>query len=839
MKTIAILFSLLVVTGGLYGLDKEAILEQAGSNRDEIKHFIAESHAHGYDVWADFLLTSMEDVDLVNLRSCDFLAYFDALKRNRERVPWGSRIDGALFQHYILPHRVSQEPLENFTALYADTLYELIKDVKDMREAVLRINEWTFTKMKYEPTARWDQDAMTTIQRGFGRCEEMAILCIKAMRAVCIPARKVYAPWWPFTNSNHAWIEVWIDGRWHFLGGAEPTDLEHAWFNVPAKRAAMVMGVVYGEIDQGNEVIYRKEKGYTVINSTPNYAEVTDLRIRVLQNGAPQESVSVSLCVYNYSSLPPVGVKKTDGDGFVSFTVGRTDLFVYAARDSFIDFRVWKPTGVSTDTMVLAISQKIVPDTSFWMHTKRIEKMEEKPSYEPNRDSLKLLQALHLERICMVDSSLASVFPKEQKRKLMVFYNAKGRAPVLLGFCTQLPDSLKETFIAYCDAIHPKDVVSIDTTGMRDELTAVRRSIAWCRKDVPDSILTAYVISDRILFEHIGMWRTAVQDEFITFKEERAIRTATTIFDWVDENIEKVEKKGYFGPMKHPLDVWKTERATDGERYLFAVAILRCLGIPARIKWSYDALEFWDEEWQELRFEANEHERPERWLGLQFFADGEDVTTKYRYYYDYSITRFEEYPSRLDPPVDTTGGTMVVSLDDEPSYVITGWRNGYGDTYVRLKRFEITGDTLSITVETGIPSNISAGDLIVREYRGLDLEPVGMSLSSIERGKVLIVVFDTETEASKSTLLAARDALNGFSGSVFFFVKDAAAEKGKTFLRDLGINYGSVVPVSKEVYRNQWNMRDLPAVLHLRDGTCVFWTEGLFLHLSRLLEDLE
>ncbi len=839
MKIAVFFFWMLVLLCSLHGFDREAVLLKAGSNAEEVASLISASDAQGYGTWARFLLTSMEDVDLVNLKASDFLTYFKMLKINRERVTWGNRIDGFLFQHYILPHRVSQEPLENFTALYADTLYGLIKDVEDMREAVLRINEWTFTRMKYEPTSRWDQDAVTTIERGFGRCEEMAILCIKAMRSVCIPARKVYTPWWPFTNSNHAWVEVWVDGKWHFLGGAEPTDLEHAWFNTPAKRAAMVMGVVYGDMEPGMEFVYKQEKGYTVINSTPNYAEVTALHIRVLKDGAPQESVSVALCVYNYSSLPPVAIKKTDSEGYAAFTVGRTDLFVYAAYDSCIDYGIWKASGEKTDTMVLRLSPKAVPDTAFWMHTRRIEQSAVQPSYEPNRDSLKLLQELHLKRITMVDSSLAAVLPPDERKRIMIFYHAKGRAPALLAFYRNLPDSLEETFLQYGDALHAKDLASIDTTGLREELYAVRQSLAWAERSIPDSICSRYVISGRLLFEQRALWRASLQRDYLALKKARISRTAGAVFDSVAKGIEKIEKRGYFSPMKSPLDVQKTGRGTDGERYLFAVAILRSLGIPARVKWSYDALEYWNGEWYELRFEAEEQECGQGWLDLRFFDDGEEVSGEYRYYYDFSVTRFEEYPKRLDPPVDTTDGSMVITLDRKSSAIITGWRNAYGDTYVRIKPFEPGLDTLKLDIETGIPEDIGPGDLVAREYRGLDVESFPIERSALETGKVLVVVFELEAEASTSTLLTARQAINGFSGKAFFFVKDVPPEKGVEFLRAYNIRNEKVLSVSQEIYRNKWNMRHLPVILYLRDGECVFWTEGLFLHLPRLLEDFE
>ncbi|MCX8015478.1 MAG: transglutaminase-like domain-containing protein, partial [candidate division WOR-3 bacterium] len=251
----------------LLSFNQDSILIRAGSNAQEVERFIVESRQNGFQDWAEFLLSAMPDVDLVNLKSEDFLAYFSALKKNYQRVAWRNKIDSQLFYYYVLPHRVSQEPLEKFTAYYADTLYELVQKIKDMRQAVLKINEWVFTKMKYEPTELWDQNAVTTIKRGIGRCEEMSILFIKALRTVCIPARHTYTPWWPFTNSNHAWVEVWIDGKWHSLGGGELTDLDDAWFRVPSQRAAIIKSIIYGRIPENNEVIDRKEKSYTVINT--------------------------------------------------------------------------------------------------------------------------------------------------------------------------------------------------------------------------------------------------------------------------------------------------------------------------------------------------------------------------------------------------------------------------------------------------------------------------------------------------------------------------------------------------------------------------------------------
>ena len=68
----------------------------------------------------------------------------------------------------------------------------------------------------------------------------------------------------------------------------------------------------------------------------------------------------------------------------------------------------------------------------------------------------------------------------------------------------------------------------------------------------------------------------------------------------------------------------------------------------------------------------------------------------------------------------------VVTLDKEVVHCVTGWRNGFGDTYVRILRIYPESDTTEEKVEGGIPSDIKPGDLIVREYKGLDFNDFGI-----------------------------------------------------------------------------------------------------------------
>ncbi|MCX7784977.1 MAG: hypothetical protein N2201_01920 [candidate division WOR-3 bacterium] len=839
-------------------INKDSLFSRAGENLPEIKKFISSAEHKGYWHWAEFLLSAMPDVDLVNLKADDFIKYFDALKKNYNRVPWRNRINDNLFYYYILPHRVSQEPLENFTVIYADTLYELIKKTKSIREAVLRINEWVFTKMKYEPTERWDQNALTTIKRGIGRCEEMSILFIKALRTVCIPARHTYTPWWPFTNSNHAWVEVWIDDKWYFLGGGELTDLNQTWFAIPSNRTAIIKSVVYGKTPEellkthksnikkvssgfGTEIIDKQGNDYLVINSTSNYTDVIELTIKITKDNLPEESVSVSISVYNYSSLAPVGLKKTNKNGYVQWYVGKTDLFIYAYKDTRIGYYIWRPSNEDYDTIQIDISKTEFPDTSFWLYTRKVTRNFPKSRYKPNTKLLKKLQEEHFTKINSLDSLTVTQLDSQS---LKIFNDAKGNKQSLINFYFKLPETKKTIFQKYFQHLGQKDLVGFDTSGLYPELLSLEKSLSWANKSIPDTIIRTYLVAPRILYERLGSWRSELQEHFMnlrkaTLKDKpRVNRVVNNLFDWVKQNLKKKEEGDYFGPMMNPLDVYRAKRATDLEQYIFIVGVLRSIGIPARIKWSYDAVEYWDNGWKEQSFEPKD-QKEKRWIGLKFEANKTDITEQVEYFEDFSIIRFKDTPIRLEPEIDNFNKRIIITLNAEPSYLITGWRNGFGDVYVRIKKILPSKDTSFYNINMDIPENINPGDLMVREYKGLrDLTKIGINGKTLNKGDVLVIIFDIESEASKSTLKNAWQDINLFKGKVYLLAVAYDKEQVQVFLKERDIYKENFYLIKEDIY-NKWGIKELPSFLYLRDGRCMFWVEGLNLYIPKLIQTFQ
>ncbi|MFN3821629.1 MAG: transglutaminase-like domain-containing protein, partial [bacterium] len=277
-----------------------------------------------------FLLAYLPLSDLAFMSGTDLAENIVLSYRARQEFPWGEEIPEEIWQHFVIPHRISQEPYTPWRRVIWAELALRVEGL-DMRRAALEVNHWCHEWATYKPTDRRDQDPLTTMRSGWGRCEEEMIFTIAALRSVGIPARQCFTPYWAHMDDNHAWVEVWVDGRWHYLGACEPAqDLNQAWFTGPAQRAMLVISTAYGEY-QGTEPVIKRFRRSTLINSTSVYGPTRVLKVGLMdEKGKPLVNQRLIFSLFNYGSWMPILSLLTDSQGWVEWECGRGDLLVTA-----------------------------------------------------------------------------------------------------------------------------------------------------------------------------------------------------------------------------------------------------------------------------------------------------------------------------------------------------------------------------------------------------------------------------------------------------------------------------------------------------------------------------
>jgi len=244
----------------------------------------------------DFLAGTLPASDLVPAYECILTENIDLALAVRDSVPWGPAIPDSIFLRYVLPPRVSQEPLVDWRPVLAVTAVPMALGAGALEPAALAIDAWIDSVTTWRMTQLRDQSPFVTLRSGIGRCEELTVLNMDALRSACMPCRQVYAPWWSSCDNNHAWLEVWTSEGWKCVDAACRQDsLGYGWFTDNASRTAVVVAVSPDSVP--GALAYRG--GVSLLDVTSEYGPTGVIRV-------PDDSTMVAVCIVNYGAIRPV-----------------------------------------------------------------------------------------------------------------------------------------------------------------------------------------------------------------------------------------------------------------------------------------------------------------------------------------------------------------------------------------------------------------------------------------------------------------------------------------------------------------------------------------------------
>ena len=297
----------------------------------------------------------------------------------RANYPWAAGVSEDNFLQYVLPMRVSQEPLENWRPYFYDLLKDSVEGLQTLAEVTQVVRQVTGSLVGFRQTQRRDQGPFESIASGYGRCEEIMIVFIDGCRSVGVPARQAWTPYWTYQDNNHAWTEVLGDDGnwWDAESGRDVPAPGNTWVTQGCQRTAFVFSVPFGLPDPDDPNIYRYEdtpgSRYAILNSIPSYRDSTELRINVIDiDGTPMPDTDVYFSIWNFGALRPVAKSTTDENGLLTIKVGPGGYFISAGnQESGACEAIQIPEQeVYEMTLRLGMGAEFPPDT-FWLRFPR------------------------------------------------------------------------------------------------------------------------------------------------------------------------------------------------------------------------------------------------------------------------------------------------------------------------------------------------------------------------------------------------------------------------------------------------------------------------------------
>ena len=495
----------------------------------------------------------------------------------RQNVSWCKELEQELFDHYVLCPRVNDEDLSFYGKTFFDALWERIAPMDTMEERILEVNRWCGQMANYQMQDERTASALTVFRNGSGRCGEESVFLVAALRSVGIPARQVYAPRWTHCDDNHAWVEAWCDGSWRFLGACEPEPvLDRGWFNTAASRALLVHSRTFGA-GSGNchGSFIGRENGVCWYNQTSRYAKTRDYCFYVRRDGKPAPGAKIHIQVLNESSFHTIATLTADAGGCARIEMGLGDFHILAVQDG------WRAGVDCAGEKTVLELMPLQPQTTAW----RSFDMKAPDSSNINESILneaqKLCRATDRKtcgRCRMVREETYAAFAHSRPQWEDLLLTARGNRQIIARFLEEDDDPNREKLLRTLSA---KDLRDVIPEVLRDHLRN-----APPRSDIPEDIYNRYVLCPRIGLEPLRPWRQALSQE--VFPHE-----PVNLWAFLEQKMELCTDRLYANLWWTPLESWRAGRCDLKSRKLLFVAILRSLGIPARLRQLDGEPEFW------------------------------------------------------------------------------------------------------------------------------------------------------------------------------------------------------------------------------------------------------
>ena len=658
-----------------------------------------------------FLYAYMPIGDITDYSGEYYKSNIDIAFRAKEEMPWGSAIPEREFNHFVVPVRTNNENLDDFRTTYYEELKARVQNL-NLYDAILEVNHWCHEKANYKGSDSRTSSPMATMKTSWGRCGEESTFLVTALRTVGIPARQVYTPRWAHCDDNHAWVEAYVDGGWHFLGACEPEPvLDLGWFNEPASRALLLHTRVFGRYYGPEEVIERTEN-HTEINVVDNYGDTSKTNFKVVDTeGAPQGNITVEFKIYNYAEFCTVVTKQTDENGETWLTSGLGCMMAYAANNGKFGFQVFKSGETDNVTIVLDHEEGLCETLDFDIIP---------PVANPKMPEVSEEIRAENDRLGSMEDSIRNAYIascKQNQQQLIANTGNKSLCSIYeksWGNYQTIADFMKyaegkgqfNKALDLLQNISDKDLRDVSLDVLIDHLDFTA--------DQDSELFAQFILNPRVSNEMIRPYKEEFS-KFFSKEEADAFRAEPKrLIDWVKQNITINEALNIRQIPIFPTGVLKARVADSHSRDIFFVAMARSLGIAAQINPVTGKVQYFKETWIPVDFEATQPATNA--IGyLDIVYEGTAVADP-KYYTHFSIKKFNGNSFDLlaydakDPGIDDG---MTLSSFDHPTpldagyYILTsGTRLSNGTALTHSEFFTIReGETTTVSLILRQPVN--------------------------------------------------------------------------------------------------------------------------------------
>ena len=680
-----------------------------------------------------------------------------------------------IFLNYVLFHRVNEEEIAPCRTFFRTEIGTRIQGM-NFREAALEVNYWCAEEATYHCTDDRTLSALSVYRRGNGRCGEESVFTVNALRSVGVPARQVYAPKWSHCDDNHAWVEIWCDGKWYFLGACEPEEiLNKGWFTNASSRAMMIHSRIFDTKIPEGEVIGR-DGMVTMLNELKRYAVTKEIAVSVKgDQGLPVEGAEVSFEVLNYSEYAPIAEKETDENGRAVLTTGLGSLHI-SVRACCNEEWLHAEKAMNTETedsCEICLRHQTAGENAgyekwtaadmFAPHDAPVNT--DMPDSEQKERGNKRLAAANAHR----EQKVRNWRNPECERFLQKEVNRIEKA-VAASYREDLLNVLTEKDRTDClsDVLEEHLDLAISYHGMMNRDTFV-----------------SYVLNPRVDDEVLQKYRREIKNKFSRDEKQELRNDPSQIWKLVEKAVVSRPEKERSSVITTPAGCLNTCTGSFLSKKILFVAMARTLGVPARLNPHDRSMEYMENEKFVPVLAKTEKN------STLILKSGED--TQWKYFQNWSIAKLENgrYVSLKLGTEAFENQHMNLPLESGKYRILTSNRLPNGNMFANEYHFEIQpGETKEIDLvlrEADLEDmleNISMPEFTLRREDGSTVKASELTAD----GKHILAFLEEEKEPTEHILnemMEQEGAFAGYAEKIIFVVRSKDALETPTLSKAL------------------------------------------------------
>lgn len=748
-----------------------------------------------------YLYGTMPISDIANYDFSLFLSYVDHALFLRKNIAWCQTIPEDIFFNHVLYYRVNTEDIVDCRRAFYDLCWPRLVSANkttSMKEAALELNYWCFENATYRQTDDRTANPLTVLRCAYGRCGEESTFATTAFRSVGIPTRQIYTPRWPHCDDNHAWIEVWCDGDWHYLGACEPEEvLDKGWFTAAASRAMIIHSRMFSDYVE-NEEIVTHEGLTTVCNELFRYADKQTFSIRVTENGKPLSGVSLRIELLNYSEFFPISTLISDENGEASITLGLGDLHIHAVKDGkfltrLVDSR--KESSVTLDFSQATACQTeelkgeeydVVPPKDNMKFAVRLTD-EQKETQQKKFDAAAAL--LHQKEATFYSEDSAAEAAKKlglsgetAQFAAKAIFDSKGNSEEIFRFLNAA-HSLEEMQLRakLLQTLTVKDKTDLSADILENHFANTPK-----QADLPEDIFVPYLLSPRVSTEKLTNWRTELAC-FFTEEQKNTFRAnPESAWSWILEHISSHDEREYGSLIASPAQLLKIGFGSHLSKKVLFVALCRTLGIPARLNPETKSAQYYSNG----SFHNVEIDSKEATLPFTVIS-GDD--TKWVYFQNWSLglLRGGIYHTLDLSQREWKDGKVALDLAPGAYRLLTAKRMPNGSLFTKEYRFNVSDDSEnSLTIrlrDTKISDMLENMDILPFSLKDKDGNKIAAEQLTADKANILFWLEEGKepTEHILNELIEHHKRYNALDAQLVFIIRSDEAKKNHTLAKAL------------------------------------------------------